>query len=103
MTSVMGDGNREGEVMGCIHFFRGREGGGEVSPRCLRQMTQRRVARWPGRPKAAASVWKSKMTKGNWLSGPNCRLVREKNMAKSTRWARKIGEEILAGQNKKKE
>jgi hypothetical protein len=47
------------------------------------------------------------MTKGNWVGGPNVRLDRtddwsgEKNMAKSMRWARKIGEEILTSQNGK--
>jgi hypothetical protein len=47
------------------------------------------------------------MTKGNWVGGPNAwlsktaNLVGEKNMAESMRWSRKIGEEILAGQNEK--
>jgi hypothetical protein len=34
MSSITGDGNVEGEVMGCGHFQRGRWGGGEVSPQC---------------------------------------------------------------------
>jgi hypothetical protein len=29
-----------------------------------------------GRPKAAAGVWRSKMTKENWVGGPNARLGR---------------------------
>jgi hypothetical protein len=43
------------------------------------------------------------MTKGNWVDGLNARLGQtadwtdEKNMAESMRWARKIGEGILAG------
>jgi hypothetical protein len=47
------------------------------------------------------------MTKGNWVGGPNVRLGRtadwadEKNMRESMRWARKIGQGILAGQNEK--
>jgi hypothetical protein len=32
MTPVTGDGNKEGKVMGCDHFWRGRGGGGEVAP-----------------------------------------------------------------------
>jgi hypothetical protein len=44
------------------------------------------------------SIWRLKMTKGNWIGGSNAWLRRiadwagEKNMAKSMRWARKIGE-----------
>jgi hypothetical protein len=34
MTPVTGDGNREGEMLGCGHFWRGRGGGGETVPRC---------------------------------------------------------------------
>jgi hypothetical protein len=34
MAPITGDGNVEGEVMGCGHFWRGRWGGGEVSPQC---------------------------------------------------------------------
>jgi hypothetical protein len=47
------------------------------------------------------------MTKGRWVGGPNARLSRttdwacENNMAKSMRCARKLGEGILAGQNRK--
>jgi hypothetical protein len=52
-----------------------------------------------GRLKAAVGVWRSKMTKGNWVIGPNCWLGQWKNMILSMRWARKIGEKILAGQN----
>jgi hypothetical protein len=54
-----------------------------VTPPYRRRMTQRRVA-W--RPKAATDIWRSEMTKGNWVSGPNVRLNRsvdcagEKNM-----------------------
>jgi hypothetical protein len=43
----------------------------------------------------AASVWRLKMTKGNWVDGPNVwlgRTGRRKNMAESMRWARKIEE-----------
>jgi hypothetical protein len=53
------------------------------------------------------SVWRSKMTKGNWIGGLNVRLDRtadwvdEKNMAVSMRLARKIREGILADQNGK--
>jgi hypothetical protein len=32
MTSDTGDGNGEGEVMGCGHFRWGRGGGGEAAP-----------------------------------------------------------------------
>jgi hypothetical protein len=39
MALVTGDGNREGEVLGCSHFQRGRQGG-EVAPRCQRRTTQ---------------------------------------------------------------
>jgi hypothetical protein len=56
MTPVMGYGNGEGEAMGCDRFQRGRGGGGEVAPRCQRQMTQQNVA---------TGVWRSKITKGN--------------------------------------
>jgi hypothetical protein len=44
MAPVTGDENREGDVMGCGHFRRGRGGGGEAAPRCGRQTTQRRAA-----------------------------------------------------------
>jgi hypothetical protein len=30
----IGDGNGEGEAMGCGRFQRGRRGGGEEAPRC---------------------------------------------------------------------
>jgi hypothetical protein len=36
---VTGDGNREGEAMGCSYFQRGRGGEGEVAPWCRRQTT----------------------------------------------------------------
>jgi hypothetical protein len=51
--------------------------------------------------------WRSKMIKGNWFSGLNARLGQtakwagKKNMVESMRCARKIGEGILAGQNRK--
>jgi hypothetical protein len=32
MSPVTGDRNREGEVMECGHFLRGRGGGGETAP-----------------------------------------------------------------------
>jgi hypothetical protein len=48
ITPVMGDGNGEGEAIGCIRFHRGRWGGGKEAPRCRRRMAQRRVARRPG-------------------------------------------------------
>jgi hypothetical protein len=35
MVSVTGDGNGEGEVMGCNYFWRG---GGEAAPQCRRRM-----------------------------------------------------------------
>jgi hypothetical protein len=47
------------------------------------------------------------MTQGNWVGGLNVRLgqttdwASEKNMAESMRWTKKIGEEMLAGQNGK--
>jgi hypothetical protein len=34
MMPITGDGNGEGEVIGCSHFWRGRGGGGEAAPRC---------------------------------------------------------------------
>jgi hypothetical protein len=46
MTPVTGDGNGEGETMGCDNCRRGRGGGGEAAPRCRGRMTQRRAARW---------------------------------------------------------
>jgi hypothetical protein len=36
MTLVMGDGNREGEAIGCNCFWRGGGGGGEVAAWCRR-------------------------------------------------------------------
>jgi hypothetical protein len=39
MTPVTGDGNGEGEVMGCDHFRMG-EGEGEAALRCRRRTTQ---------------------------------------------------------------
>jgi hypothetical protein len=39
MTPVMGDGNREGDAMGCDRFRRGRGGGGEAASQCCRRMT----------------------------------------------------------------
>jgi hypothetical protein len=35
MAPIKGDGNGEGEAMGCDHFFRGR-GGGEAAPQCAK-------------------------------------------------------------------
>jgi hypothetical protein len=58
MTLVTGYRNREGETMGCSHFQRGRGGGGEVAPRCHRQMTQRR---------AAAGIWRSIGRMRGWI------------------------------------
>jgi hypothetical protein len=54
-----------------------------------------------GGGEAIAGVWR--MTKGNWVSGPNAWLDRtidwvdEKNMTESMRCDRKIVEEILTG------
>jgi hypothetical protein len=39
MTPVTGDGNGEGETMGCDNCRRGRGGGGEAAPRCRGRMT----------------------------------------------------------------
>jgi hypothetical protein len=39
MTSITGYENGEGEVTGYGHFWRGRGGGGEVTPRCWWQTT----------------------------------------------------------------
>jgi hypothetical protein len=64
------------------------------------------VAQRLGWPKVAVGVLRSKMTKGNWVGGPNARLDRtadstaEKIMVKIMRWDRKIGEGILAGKNR---
>jgi hypothetical protein len=58
MTLVTGDGNGEEEAMGCNHFQRGRERGGE-----------------------AASGWRSKMTKENLVGVLNVWLGR------TTDWA----------------
>jgi hypothetical protein len=47
------------------------------------------------------------MTKGNWVGGPNAWLGRTANMVSKKimveimRWARKIGEGILTGKNRK--
>jgi hypothetical protein len=43
--------------MGCGHFWRGRGGGGEVAPRCRRQMTVKSGV--------AAGNWMPKMIKEN--------------------------------------
>jgi hypothetical protein len=43
MILVTGDENGEGKSMGCSHFQRGRDGGGETAPLCRRQMTQQRA------------------------------------------------------------
>jgi hypothetical protein len=53
MISIMRDGNGEGEVMGCDCFQRERGGGDKAVPR------RRRLT------KAAAGVWRLKMTKEN--------------------------------------
>jgi hypothetical protein len=71
MTSVMGDGNGEGDAIWCGRFWRGRGGGGETTPWCQRRMTQQRAARRPRRSKVAAGVWGSKITKENWVGGLN--------------------------------
>jgi hypothetical protein len=42
MAPITGDGNREGEEMGCGCFLRGR-GGGEAARRYRRQKTQQRA------------------------------------------------------------
>jgi hypothetical protein len=74
IVSIMGDGNREGEAMGCSYFQRGRGGGGEVAPRYRRRTTQRRATQWSWRPKAEAGVWRSNMTKGNLIGSLNAQL-----------------------------
>jgi hypothetical protein len=74
-----------GDGMGCGHFQMERGGGGEAAPWCQRQMTQRRVARQPGRLKAAAGVWRSKMTKGNWVDGLMKKYGREYEMGQKDR------------------
>jgi hypothetical protein len=52
-----------------------------------------------------AGIWRSKMKKENWVGGLNALLdadwTGEKNIAKSMRWDKKIGERILASQNGK--
>jgi hypothetical protein len=107
MTPITRDENGEGEAMGCDRFQRGRGGGGEATPRCRRQTTQRKAVRRLGRLKAAADVWRSEMTKGNWVSMPNARLDRtanwadKKNMTESMRWTKKIRKGILVVQNRK--
>jgi hypothetical protein len=53
MISITRDGNGEGEVMGCDRFQRERGGGDKAVPR------RRRLT------KAAAGVWRLKMTKEN--------------------------------------
>jgi hypothetical protein len=73
MTLVIGDENGEEEAIGCDHFQR-RRGGGKAAPQHRRRTPQRRVMRWPRRPKVATGVYRSKMTKGNWIGGPNARL-----------------------------
>jgi hypothetical protein len=40
MTPVTGDGNGEREAMGCDHFQRESERGGEATLQCRRQTTQ---------------------------------------------------------------
>jgi hypothetical protein len=39
IAPVMGDGNGEGETIGCNHFQWGTGGGGEMAPRCRRRTT----------------------------------------------------------------
>jgi hypothetical protein len=88
MAQVTGDKNSEGKAMGCNHFLRGRWGGGEAAPRCQRRMTQRRVARRPGRPNAVAGVWKLMMIKENWVGGPNARLDQTTDWVNEKTWPR---------------
>jgi hypothetical protein len=84
MVPVTGDGNGEGEAMGCSHFWRGRGAGGEVAPWCQRRMTQIRAEQWSGRPNAVAGVLGVKDDEkkfGRWTEcaiGPNCWLGRRK-------------------------
>jgi hypothetical protein len=65
------------------------------------------MARRLGRLKAAARVWRLKMTKEKWVGEPNAWLgqtvdwFNKKNMAEDMRWIKKIEEGILAGQNEK--
>jgi hypothetical protein len=86
MTPVRGDQNSEGRAMGCGRFQSERGGGGKAAPRCQRRTTQRRVVWWLGRPKAATGVWRSKMNKENWVSGPNVRLCRTVNCVGEKIW-----------------
>jgi hypothetical protein len=45
MSPVTRDGNGEGEVIGCGHFWKVRGGGGEAASRCRWRMTKQRAAR----------------------------------------------------------
>jgi hypothetical protein len=57
-------------------FLEGKRGRRRGDSRRRRWTTQRRVARRSGRPKVTADVKRSKMTKENWVSGPNASLGR---------------------------
>jgi hypothetical protein len=60
--------------MGCDCFRMGIGGGGEAAPRYRRRTTQRRAAQWLGRLDAITGMWRSKMTKGNWVARLNVRF-----------------------------
>jgi hypothetical protein len=96
MVPITGDGNGKGRRRGAV-IFGGR--GGEAAPRCGRRTAQRRAVRQPRRLKAVMTgVWSRRRSKE---IGPVGRAG-EKNMVKSMRCVRKIGEGILVDQNRKK-
>jgi hypothetical protein len=83
----------------------GRRRGNSTMPEVNNTMKSGMTAGWP---KAAASVLRSKMTRENWVGWPNVRLgptgdsADEKIIVEIMRWAKKIEEGKLVGQNKKK-
>jgi hypothetical protein len=84
MAPITEDGKGEGGGDRVWPFFEGEWGrrrGGSMVPKADNTV----------KSGAAAGGWRSKMTKGNWVGGPNARLSRtadyagEKNMAESMR------------------
>jgi hypothetical protein len=103
MTPVMGDGNGEGETTGCGYFWRGR---GEEARRLHSADGTMKSGAVAGEVESGGG-WRSKTTERNWASGSNARFGRtadwadEKNITNCMRCNKKIGEGILAGQNRK--
>jgi hypothetical protein len=81
----------DGALMGRWFWARGGEIGAGVSVKDnegVLVMTQRRAAWRSGRPKVATGVWRSKMTKGNWVGRSNKRLGQIADWADKKIWLR---------------